>query len=200
MTLDTSKASPLHRTFRKSPTARTQGSFLLALQRRSFTPLYPSVSSHPHLGATLFAAGAAERSPPLPAPRTLSSGNLIHGLSAILPHPSRSMLVKGGRAFALAPSAICVRRRYRLPPPFPRPLSRFVFLCFSRHKSLSLSFPLSIPVSPLLQFAARACSREALKCFAEELYRGKRDTLTRLNKAADLSFTFGTRAMTARDS
>lgn len=96
--------------------------------------------------------------------RTLYSGNLIRGLSAILPHPSRSMLVKGGRAFALAPSAICVRRR--LPPsspPPPRPFSRFLFLFFSTQIFLSLALSLS--------YSIYLSARLSLRCTDSRLAR-----------------------------
>lgn len=156
--------------FERVARARDRGSFKLALQRRSFTPLYPSASSHacPHLvEATLFAAGHRARPhhpPPLRKPLSSRFGNLIRGLSAILPHPSRSMLVK--RWARVRARALC---DLRIPPPPPSlgvlRFSRRISLRPSLSFSLSFSLPLSLARSfaTLHRFAAGARSPVARK-------------------------------------
>lgn len=124
------------RRIRKIAGARAHATRLvpLALQRRSFTPLYPSASSHacPHLETTLFASAAVAAERPRTPFNPFHFGNLIHGLSAILPHPSRSMLVK--RWARVRARALCVRC------PLSSPL--FSSITLSLSPSVSFSLPL----------------------------------------------------------
>lgn len=79
-------------------------------------------------------------------------GNLIHGLSAILPHPSRSMLVKRWARVALAPSAYAVASH---PPHISFSLSLSLLPTFSR-LSFCFSRRIALRFSPSLSIGAVA--------------------------------------------
>lgn len=171
MTLDTSKAALFiehsERARQLGHKARfcsryNEGSLRLFTRQRALTPT--SGGNPPRRRCHRAFALCPVPSRPLGTPP--NSGNLIRGLSAILPHPSRSMLVKGGRAFALAPSAICVRRRFP-PPSSPSSLSEAPLSAFlDTNPSISLSLspsnpypsvssPLHSPVSRLTRVRER---------------------------------------------